>query len=72
MIDDSFNTMNFVKVWFDDGLWALRYVYENVDWNMFYELSDELRFHVILRMIWNKKCCISVWKHVYDDYGTDA
>jgi hypothetical protein len=75
MDDDAFNTLNYVEIWFDDGLWVLRYVYKNVDWDMFYELCDELRFHVILRMkwkVWDTKCCINVWKHVYNDYGKYA
>jgi len=42
-----------IKVWFDDGLWVSKYVYEIQKWDMFYEFNDEFKISCYsLQMMW--------------------
>jgi hypothetical protein len=37
-VKNAFDTLNYVEIWFDDGLRVSKYVYENENWGMFYEV----------------------------------
>jgi hypothetical protein len=57
--ENAFYTFNYIEIWFDEGLWVFKYVYEirkeiwfdnaskNVyeieKWDMFYKFYDELK-----------------------------
>jgi hypothetical protein len=45
------------EIWFDDDLWASKYVYEIKKWNMFYKLYDELIFHDMFERSMNSIWC---------------
>jgi len=54
-----------IDIWFDDGLWVSKYVYEIEKWDMFYELYDELRFNDMFEKVWiayDAKWCIKCVK----------
>jgi hypothetical protein len=66
----EFNTFNYVKLWFDDDLWALLYVYEIVEGVMFlYDFKWVKISYSNENDVKSMKCenCVSVWKqeHVW-------
>jgi hypothetical protein len=60
---NSFDTLNYVEMWFDDGLWDLMYVYENENWWWFMRFKvclwdSEIRCFMSFK-IWLWKCRLS-------------